>query len=227
MTALHHASYFGLGNTVRNLLDQGKFHIDARSKMGTTPIIEAASASPAGHLSIVKMLLERGANPYLGNWYGNALHCAAEGGCSTTIRQLINHGMDPNDSGCCEWPPIHCTLDNDHASAFETLIELGADINVGGVSVFHEAIRCGCINIINLILQQSWANLERTSPGGLTTMHFAARGCNVAVISRLLEAGADINARDDEGKTPLDYVDEHLYQDIVVFLSDRGAVTGR
>jgi ankyrin repeat protein len=227
VTALHHASYFGLENTVRNFLDQEAFHIDARTKMGTTPIIKAACASPAGHPSIVKMLLQRGANPYLGHWYGNALHCAAEAGCSTTIRQLIDHGINPNDiEKYGRIPPIYCTLDNDRSSAFETLVELGADMNFGGVSVFHHAICNGCFNIVDLILQRDWAQLESKASSGLAAVHFAAQGCDTAIISRLLEAGANINIPDFEGKTSLDYVDQDRDGDVAMYMVGQGAVTG-
>lgn len=223
MTALHHACYFGLENIICNLLDQRTYHIDAQTKIGTTPLIKAACASPAGHPSIVKMLLQRGANPYLSNWYGDALLCAAEAGCSTTIRQLVEYGMNPNEREHRDRLPIHCTLDNDCFGAFETLIELGADMNFEGVSVFHEAIINGCVNIVDLVLQRHWADLEHRTTEGLTAMHLAAIEKNIAIISKLLEAGADINAQDNEGCTALDYVDNGLNEDVVRFLLDHGA----
>lgn len=170
------------------------------------------------------MLLQRGANPYLGNWYGNALLCAAEAGCSTTIRQLVDHGMNPNTMGDHGRLPIHCTLDNDCFGAFETLIELGADMDFEGASVFHEAIINGCVNIVDLVLQRHWVDLEhRTTDKGITAIHLAVMWKNTAIISRLLEAGADINAQDNDGYTALDYVDNGTNKDIVSFLLDRGA----
>jgi ankyrin repeat protein len=223
VTALHHASYFGLENTVRNLLDQEKFHIDACTKMGTTPIIKAACVSKVGHPSIVKMLLQRGANPYLGNWYGNALHCAAEAGCSTVIRQLIEYGMNPNDTEHYDHPPIYCTLDNDRSSAFGTLVELGADMNL---SVFHQAIINGCFNVVDLILQRQWTQLESKTPLGIAAIHFAAGEGDVAIISRLLEAGADINILDSKGKTPLDYAGRNFNKDVARYMLSHGAVRG-
>ena len=223
VTALHHASYFGLENIVLNFLDREKFHIDARTKMGTTPIIKAACARPAGHPSVVKMLLQRGADPCLGNWYGNALHCAAEAGCSTVVRQLIDYGMNPNDTKHYDRLPIYCTLDNDRSSAFETLVELGADINL---SVFHKAIKYGCFNVVDLILQRHWTQLESKTTSGIAAMHFAAEEGDMAIISRLLEAGADINILDSKGKTPLDYVGRNFNEDVAMYMLSHGAVRG-
>jgi ankyrin repeat protein len=94
--------------------------------MGTTPIIKAASR---GFVSTVKILLDRGADPHLENWYGNALHCAAEAGNCATIRELVTYGMSPNSCKQYLRSPLSCTIDNDHADAFEILITLGADIN--------------------------------------------------------------------------------------------------
>ncbi|OAF61296.1 hypothetical protein VC83_02089 [Pseudogymnoascus destructans] len=61
-TALHAASHFGLENTLRKLLDGDILPIDAKTKMGSTPLIKAASR---GHVSLVRILLQKGANTYL------------------------------------------------------------------------------------------------------------------------------------------------------------------
>lgn len=68
LTALHVACSYGLEGIVRKLLSLNSFPIDLATKMGTTPLIKAASG---GHGSIVNLLLQAGANPYLENWYGN------------------------------------------------------------------------------------------------------------------------------------------------------------
>lgn len=125
-TPLHIASDFGLKNTLRKLLDLEFYSVDRGTKMGTTPLIKAAST---GHVSIVRMLLEKGADPHLENWYGNALHCAAEAGHSNTISELVRYGMNPGRCPYYSRIPINCTLDNDNAAAFETLVLLGARID--------------------------------------------------------------------------------------------------
>lgn len=68
MTALHVACSYGLEIIVRKLLALNSFPVDLKTKMGTTPLIKAASA---GHASVVRLLLQAGADPYLENWYGN------------------------------------------------------------------------------------------------------------------------------------------------------------
>jgi ankyrin repeat protein len=225
VTALHIASQFGLENTLQILLNQGEFPLDIATKMGTTPIIKAASR---GHVAVMRMLLQRGANPYLQNRYGNALHCAAEAGYCDSIHELIRHGMSVNACQYYDRIPIFCTLDNDRASAFESLINLGADINARdevGLSVFHRAALENCVNILDLTLRRRWTELESKSRQGCTTMHFAVIGNHTGILLKLLEAGADINAQDNNGLTPLNYATaSHNDTDIVSFLLDHGAM---
>lgn len=223
VSPLHHASYFGLENTVRNLLDLDTYQVNARTKMGTTPIIEAACASPSGHPSVVKLLLERGADPYLENWYGNALDCAAEAGCSATIRQLVAHGMNPQNHDQYNRFPIHCTLDNDHAEAFGTLVELGAVVDV---DLFFIAISGSCFEVVDLILRKRWVGVNETSIGDISAMHIAAHAGDLTIISRLLEARAEINMIDEEGDSPFDCVDRERSGDVMRFLIDHGAMAG-
>lgn len=226
-TALHVACHFGLGSILYQLLDRGFLSVDAATKMGTTPIIKAASR---GHVSIVRHLLQRGANPYLPNWYGDALHCAAEAGHSATIRELVHYGMDPNGSGYHHRIPIHCTVDRDNAAAFETLVSLGADLDAfdkNGLSIIHLAALYNAVKIIDMIVQRHLVDLETKTEDGFTAMHFAVVGNNTTILQRLVEAGADINARNDMDKTPLDYAIQHGYEDATSLLLKYGACAAR
>lgn len=226
-TALHHASHHGLENTVQSILDRGSIDINAYTELGTTPLVKAASAGPTGHLRIVRMLLDRGADPYLSNWYGNALHCAAEAGCADVIRLLISYGMDPNSSEDGDKRfPLECTLDNDHSDAFKTLVDLGADmkiVNESGNSLLHRAVLDGCVNIVDLVLQQGWVEVNEKNGSGFTAIHFAVMHGHIRIISQLINAGANINAEDHRGRTPLDWAYWYNDKDIVALLLDQGA----
>lgn len=169
---------------------------------------------------------KKGANPYLENWYGNALHGAAEAGHAGTIYELISYGMSANACQHYDRIPIHCTLDNGRAAAFETLITLGAEIDArdeDALSVFHKAVVDDCVDIIDLVLQRRWADLESQAGNGLKAMHFAAIGSNTAILLRLLEAGADINAQDSKGRAPLSHGVHHGNDDTVDLLMAYGA----
>jgi len=53
-------------------------------------------------------------------------------------------------------------------------------------------------------------DVNATDPQGRNALHFAAmRGIRADVVQTLLDAGASVNARDDGGKTPLDYAEEN------------------
>lgn len=136
------------------------------------------------------------------------------------MSELVRSGMDPNQCERYSRSPLSCTLDNDHAEAFEALVDLGANINAindgdsddsnlydwgYNLSAFHFAVQVGCIKIIELILRKKWANIDSQSHHGFTALHFSAMSGNTQVLRRLLEAGANINATDYLGLTPLDY----------------------
>ncbi|KAF9894388.1 hypothetical protein FE257_007891 [Aspergillus nanangensis] len=204
-TALHISSHFGLQRMVSTLLHQNVFPVDSATKMGTTPIIKAAAR---GHEAIVKELLKRGANPYLENWYGNALHCAAEAGHSNTIHVLVNHGMTPNASGMYARVPVHCTIDQDRVSAFETLVRSGADVDIvdeDGFPLLFRAAGQGSLQIVDLILRQELVDINCRAGDGDTALHYAAELNDTVILGKLIDAGADIHATDKNGLKPVDY----------------------
>ena len=203
-TALHMATHCGLSATVSKLLKQQTQDINAKTSIGTTPVI-AASAS--GHEQITKMLLEQGADPYLSNWYGNALHCAAESGKTSTIQVLLDFGVDVEIARNFGQTPLHCTADRDKAAAACMLIDKGANIDArdeSGMSVLHLASECNSLELVSFLLQSGNVDLGSTSNRGSTALHYAAIEGNVAVAELLLKYGADVNTRDNSGRTPFD-----------------------
>ncbi|KAK0652702.1 ankyrin repeat-containing domain protein [Cercophora newfieldiana] len=83
---LHYACRYGLVKMVNELLDKYPHEINITTKDGISPVIIAASA---GHVGTLEALMKRGADPYLRNTYGNALHCAMEGNRPSTARELV------------------------------------------------------------------------------------------------------------------------------------------
>lgn len=230
-TPLHLAGHFGLESPLHELLEQQNIAINARTKMGTTALVKAASR---GHVSVVKTLLHRGADPYLGNWYGNALHCAAEAGYSSVIHELILHGMEANgktDDG--RHPPIRCTLDNDCADAFKTLVTLNPEINPGHgtkekFSLFHLAVLLDCTDIVSLLLDERWVDVNSRSRNGYTALHCAVIKSNIPIMRKLIQAGASVNiSHHHTGLTALDFALENRDKAMISSLLKYGAKSAK
>jgi len=222
ITPLYFACRCGLKRAFSELLASGKFSLNQATTMGSTPLIMSASN---GHVSIVKDLLRLGADPYLKNWYGDALNCAVESGMSAVIRTLVRHGMNPDGEPGAERLPIHCAIDRDHATAVETLVELGANPNTvdeNSIPFAHRAAICGCTEIFDLLLRRGWTTLE-TKSRGMTALHWAADAGQEAVVRLLLDRGADIQAQASCGSTALDLAYENHHKAVVELLLARGA----
>ena len=218
-TALHHVCREGLTSIVRRLLDAGTLDVNVTTKSGATPIIHAASN---GHVEIVQLLMQRGADPYLCNWYGNALHCAVEGGRAAVVRELVvGWGMNVRGEAISGCEYLYCTMARDSAEVFEMLVDLGVEIGTGAtrecirpghtadsaeLDAFLVACNRGCGKIVKLMIRRGWIDVNARSAGGRTALHWAAHSHNRAMVEQLVEAGADINARDEKGVSALDLI---------------------
>jgi len=224
---LHHASRHGLQHTMGRLLENGLYHVNELTKMASTPIIHAAAG---GHIQTVRKLLEHGADPYLQNWYGNALHCAVEAGKSGAIRELVSWGMNPNEP-MGHRPFLGCTLDRDSVDAFETLVELGADIQTQyvepGIHIFFSACGWDCEKIMRLMMERGWVDIQMRTPAGQSTLHWAAAGSSLETVERLIAAGVQINALDNGGRSPLDIARYAANEAVIRLLEASGARSGR
>lgn len=221
-SALHHASRHGLERAISRLLDSGAYSVNELTQMGATPVILAAAAE---HVLTTRGLLAHGANPRLRNWYGDALQCAIESNNVATVRELVHWGMDPNAVGHDRRTYLSCALDRDSAGAFAALVELGADIELQSAfecdgHIFFTAASLGCNEIVVLMLERGWADIEMRNPGGFTAVHCAV---NPTTMRCLLEAGANVDAMDNEGRTALDFAEAEGNKTMVRLLLDSGA----
>lgn len=65
-----------------------------------------------------------------------------------------------------------------------------------------------------------------------TPLMHAASSANLELVKLLLDAGADLNAEDDSGRTALDEVEKYTgsseeYRAVAAFLRERGARSGK
>jgi ankyrin repeat protein len=97
-----------------------------------------------------------------------------------------------------------------------------------GRTALHRAVDCGDVQQVRKLLA-SGENVntvvrsnEQASPDwGQTPLHFAARDGNADIAGLLIQAGADVNAQDDRGVTPLHRANEN--PQMIALLCDAGA----
>jgi hypothetical protein len=161
-----------------------------------TPIITAAAA---GHVEVTRYLLQQGADPLIPNWYGNALHCAAEANEAPAIALLLEAGMNPDTRTANGVTPLACTADNDAADAAAVLLSHGADpMNIGTEresNILFAAVQDQCPRLVSLILSRKCVDIEvKGGYFGLTALRTATLLLHVDIIQLLADATYDVAA---------------------------------
>ena len=120
----------------------------------------------------------------------------AEGGCANSVRLLVELGVDVNGKAGCELP-LHCAARAGQLDTVKLLVELGADVHARDAC--FNAPPLGFANykgqrdVVEYLLQFARIR-EAVRYGGLDRVRTLLR-----------ENPECVNARDDEGRTPLHY----------------------
>lgn len=145
----------------------------------------------------------------LGTARRTALHDAAESGDAAFVASLLlerDSQLDARDSNGLT--PLYLAAQSGHAEIVSSLLAAGASANaVGrfGRTPLHRAVRGGHISVVRALLSSPGTRLNDRQEGGDSALHEAASNGHTEIVELLIAAGADVNAANDLGETPLHY----------------------
>ena len=204
LTPLHFSARYGYEDIVELLIANGA-DINAKNNDGQTPVDVAVSRS---RNEVVELLIEKGADV--------SLRVAVRFGALAKVKSLIEKVADINAKDESGQTALHYAAEYGHKDVAELLIANGADVNVknkDGNTPGHVALRQNHGAVIDLLITKG-ANLD--------FIHLSAYQGNLDRIRNFIEKGADANAMDFYGATPLHYAAVRGNKEVVEFLISRG-----
>ena len=206
---------------VKSEIERGA-DVNAQDAQGSTPLCEAVLLP---NPLLTALLLERGADPNVGNCYERAspLNFAVQNddpsAAEVVVALLLDYGADVS-AEVEGWTPLHSAAAWGESTVIDLLLNYGADVGVVsdfdifgyekrydgwpayGTQPLHMAAALNEDPKVSAMLLDWGADINGLARG-LSPLHLAVgRNENLAVASLLLDRGADVNAGDN-GWTPL------------------------
>ncbi|XP_065208838.1 uncharacterized protein LOC135837476 [Planococcus citri] len=141
------------------------------------------------------------------------INVAASKGDLRTVERLLQDGADVSDKDIEGRTPLHFAVSGGHVEVVNVLLRNEADVTATtnkGNTPLHMAASKGHKEIVEILLKQverdqlnEFINAKTTSAGA-TSLHVAAKSGFVEIAKCLLKHGAIYDAKNKEGKTPID-----------------------
>ncbi|KAJ7112611.1 hypothetical protein C8R44DRAFT_985058 [Mycena epipterygia] len=189
-------------------------------------VVALRTASGLGHINIVRLLLEKGANFNAADGkHGSALQAASAGGHTEIVRLLLENGADVNAEGGVYGSALQGASEQGSLEIFRILLEEGADVNMAGGfygSALQAASRQGSLEIVRILLKEG-ADVNAAGGRYGSALQAASYYGSLEIVRLLLESGADLNATGGIYGSALQAACEGGVREIVRLLLENGA----
>ncbi|KAJ7453724.1 ankyrin repeat-containing domain protein [Mycena latifolia] len=196
-TMLHPRSCWGME------LDDDSFSLILLMERGvhdTTQVLYGTAlhaASYCGHESVVRLLIEMGADTNIhGGYFGTALVAASHQGHKPVVQLLLENSANINAAGDVYGTALHAAVIKENHSLALLLIEKGADVNAHGGyygTVLQAATSKSDDSMVELLVKMG-ADVNGRGEFYGTALQRASRIGLESIAHLLIEHGADVNA---------------------------------
>lgn len=222
-SGLHMTAYFGIYSAVRDQLVKDNMDPNSRDTENQTSLSYAAQN---GHVAVVQLLLDHGADANLNYEFGSMspLFFAASRGHLATAKLLLDNGADANKDVRSK-PLEQAAIMGGDLDIVKLLLDKGAKVDskyVNGVTPLWLAVSHGHKAVVELLLKKG-ANIESKNYSGQAPLTAAVINNDASMVMFLLEKGADINSKDGDSRTPLWWASERPRAAIAKLLLEKGA----
>ena len=139
------------------------------------------------------------------------------------IKFLANIGVPIDEGDIDGITPLHFATTKDELDILVTLLDLGADVTKRtrtGATALHWA--CKIYNMAHVLIHWHLWNdhsINIQDKYGSTPLHWAVWFRSLSVAQSLLQVGAKVNIKDNNGNSPLDLAQKLNYNDFSVLLT--------
>ena len=155
-----------------------------------------------------------------------ALYLAIANEDDAAARELLQDGANPNKDQANLETPLMLAAGQGDTSMVGALLNAGAMPNAGtrdGMTAIYEGTCSGSAQVVQLLINKGADPNESLGTSGATPLTIAAWQGSLAMVHELINAGARVNAKTDQGKTPLDQARARHHDNVVNALLAVGA----
>jgi ankyrin repeat protein len=237
-TALMFAARSGDVESAKILVEAGA-NVNDTDAWGVSAVTLAAHS---GFADVVEYLLDKKANPSFMFAGMSALHNAIMRRSERMVKALLDHGANPNDQlrtwtanrrSADDWSfppalvgasPLWLAAGLGEPGIVRMLLEKGADPKFVHHSAYVAEVGFGAAERDELFTTLMAATgLAKINAWENPPLGSNREGATMETVKLLVEAGADLNAKANDGKTALDAARTQRFQSVITYLTERGA----
>lgn len=222
-TPLHYAAFCGIHDVIKFLIVERSQDVNARGFYYDETSLSVASRK--GHLKVVRVLLEHGADHETRDKFGwRPLEWVSTTEHVDVVRALLDHGAEVKARDKYWNTSLHVASRFKQAAVARVLLERGAEANAWNRDneiPLHWASEMGHVEGARDLLRHG-ADVDARNTKNETPLHITSQMGHTDLVRLLLRYNADVHAWDQKGQTPFQKASANGNHDIMQMLLEHG-----